>query len=658
MKNVISKFLISIILCVSAINTASIPSSHAWALEAEKIANIINDLEESWVRANFVNTFSRFVVTWANNAYLRLIWEYDDDISLNRSNTYFTSENYSGDAVTLDSTQNNSSVSFLHNNWDSQDAVDTLRIWSNFYAAWELAPKNPTSLLPIYEPCDRSYASNGAISFSNCNTFVTSDTSPLFVSYFENWNPTQWGWFTITEIRDRDTDALVNRFFLWGSQWNDFTLDPVLHQSYTFWILQEQNRDNLYIPNWGGNINLNGITTTWYDNLNAWVYSVYFQNINRFGLRSDKILAWYLEVIPADEDVNNFQLLTVNQQGESDLRNIVNWLVEVNYNTNAVVTVANPDNLDYNIIPFYSTNINVSWNTFQIDYLQQGQNVFNVEILNSAGNVLDNRTLIISVDTIAPFITSVQLDQSFIDQPTTDSAISMINYLGVTHVNDNLLINWVNGNELMPFTMRVTDNLSLSWATVSYSLDQNWVYSNAQDIIEITNGLWFNVDGSFIPNDGEVVMYFRVTDARWNESDPIALLYNINRDATAPILLTNNGNTLITSQPNIELSFELSSDTTRVLFDGLNLTTYLPLSTLFRAEVPLGLGNRNYIFNSTDILGNVSDDTVVNIIKNPTPLEWVYGTDTTIKFEWWVTTDQINLQRVTEDGTPGEIFWR
>jgi hypothetical protein len=94
------------------------------------------------------------------------------------------------------------------------------------------------------------------------------------------------------------------------------------------------------------------------------------------------------------------------------------------------------------------------------------------------------------------------------------------------------------------------------------------------------------------------------------------------------------------------------------LYWWYNLTDFEPFSTTFSPTIPLQLGEKNYIFSVIDMMGNRSADSLINILKNPSPKDWIYWTDKTLQLEWWVTTDKINLQRVTWDWTAWEIFSR
>jgi len=53
----------------------------------------------------------------------------------------------------------------------------------------------------------------------------------------------------------------------------------------------------------------------------------------------------------------------------------------------------------------------------------------------------------------------------------------------------------------------------------------------------------------------------------------------------------------------------------------MNLTDYQPFSTTYTPTIPLQLGEKNYIFNAIDMLGNQSLDSSLSILKNPTPKE-------------------------------------
>lgn len=625
--------------------------------EQNKMIDYKETLTEQWVQANYLNSIADIVVNPANNEYIDVISKLKGDVKINPENTYFTQKDYKDEALAFNDTIPNTSISFMHNNWDPLDAKSEVVIWTDYYAANELAPKNPTSVLPIHRSCDRTVEADLSISYSNCETFITTDNQPLFVSYFENGNEYQWWGFTIAEIRNKSDDSLASRFFMWDSKVWDNSLDFVLHKSYTYWVVQTQDRSNLYIPWASGNLNLDWITTTSIDTLANWEYSVYFQNINKFGLKSDKILAWYLHVVPPIWALQDFDFIDITDMNSMITTNIVGWFVSINYKEDARIRINNPGNYEYDILSVIPW-ITKSWNEFTVDELFEWDNIFNIQIKDEAGNILDNKPLVITVDTLPPVIRQVTLDHSYINQPTTDWAIAMITYLWVDHVNDNIDFSWVNGLYKTPFAITMTDNVSLSWVTTQYSLTASWAYNNVIDFVWTDWAYTFNVDTSFISPDWEATLHFRSIDQFGNISKPKAVIFNINRHAGAPNIITNDWNDIVTNNANIDIKLELDEDIVKVLYDGYNLSDYEPFSTTYTPTLPLQLGEKNYIFNAIDMLWNTSLDWTLNVLKNPSPKEWVYWQDKSIQFEWWVTTNKINLQRVTEDWSAWEVFSR
>jgi len=625
--------------------------------EALKMISYKDRLSEQGIESNYLNSISDVIVDSANNEYIDVINKYKWDVAINPQNTFFTQTDYKGESISLNNTLPNNTISFVHNNGDRLDSSESVSIGTDYYALSELAPKNPTSILPIHKPCDRVINWSGALTYVNCETFITTDNQPLFVSFFENGNEYQWGWFTIVEVRKKSDESLEKRFFIgWSKKW-DLSMNYVVHKSYTYWILQSQDRSNLYIPNKSWNINLDWVTTTTYDTLTQWEYSIYFQNINKYGLKSDKILAGYLAITPPVWALADFDFINITDTNKL-ITTTISWsLVSVNFKNDAHIRINNPWSYDYDILSIVGwVNKVADW--FTVDELREGDNIFNIQIKDQAGNILDNKPLIVTVDTIAPSIQLLTLDTSFLNQDTTDEAIAMINYLWSYHVNDNLDFSWISWWNKVPFTMTATDNVSLDSMTVQYSLSEAWVYNNVLDFTGSNWSYWFNIDTSYQSIDNWTTLYIRALDQFGNISKPRTISFNINRIANPPIIITNEWSDLVTNNETIDIKLELDEDIVKVLYGWLNLTDFQAFSTTFTPTLSLQLGEKNYQFSSIDMLGNKSTDTNLSILKNPTPKEWVYGQDKTIQFEWWVTTNKINLQRVTWDGSAGEIFSR
>jgi hypothetical protein len=628
-----------------------------WTEEAIKMIDYKDRLTEQWISVNYLNSISDIVVWYANNAYIDIINKYKGDISINTENTYFTQKDYKSEAITFSESIPNNTIWFIHNNNDSILTKDEIGIWLDYYAWNELAPKNPTSILPIHKPCERKVQFDKSISYINCETFVTTDSQPLFISFFENWNEFQWGWFTIVEIRNKSTEELLKRFFIWWSKIGDSTVDYVLHKSYTYWSVQTQDRSNLYIPWASGNLNLNWVKTLSYDNLALWDYTIYLQNINKFWLQSDKIKAWYLSIVPPEGALKDFDFIDITNLDTGLTKNIVWWFVSINFKKNGKVRINNPWNYEYDILTQLSW-VHKSWNEFTVDEFREGDNIFNLQIKDSAWNILDNRPLVVTVDTIPPNITQISLDHTFYNKSTVDWSIAMINYLWVDHVNDNIDFNWVNWWYKTPFSVTVTDNTSLSWVVLQYSSSYSWVYDNVIDF-QGSDGLYkFNIDTSFIPNDWEALLFIRAIDQFWNISKPKLISFYLNRIANKPNIVTNNWLNIITNNSNLDIKLELDIDIVKVLYDWFNMWDYQPFSTTYTANIPLTIWEKNYTFYAIDMLWNKSDWSTINILKNPLPKDWIYWQDSTIEFQWWVTTNQLNLQRKTSDWSAWEIFSR
>jgi len=628
-----------------------------WTDEALKMIDYKERLNEQGVQSNYLNSLSDIVVANENNEYLDLINKYKSDVTINPENTAFTQQDYKSEWISIKNAIPTPGLGFIHNNGDRLDAKDELLIEWEYYAWNEVAPKNPTSILPIHKPCNRTIEADLSISYVNCETFITTDNQPLFISFFENGNAAQWWGFTIVEIRNKSDETLEHRFFLWGSKKNDFSLDPVVHQSYTYWLLQEQDRTNLYITDASWNLNLDGITTTSYETLSQGEYSVYFQNINKFGLKSDRIKAWYLSIIPPEGALQDFDFIDITNPVTSISTNIVGWYVSINYKENARIRINNPGNYEYDILSIVGW-VNKTGNEFTVDLLDEGDNIFNIQIKDQAGNILDNKPLIVTVDTVPPSITSFWIDTSYIDQPTTDDAIAMKRFLWKIHVNDNIDFSWVSGWNKTPFVLRAIDNVSLSGLTVQYWVLQNGTFNPVEDFTWSDGNYRFNIDTSFKANDGELVVFARAIDWFWNISEATPVDFYVNRRAEVPTILTNAGQDIITNSTSLNVDLQLEDDIVKVLYQWFNLADYEPFSTSFSPTIPLQLWDKNYIFNTIDLLGNRSDDWDLAVLKNPSPRDGLYGEDSTIQFEGWVTTNKINLQRVTEDGSAWEIFSR
>jgi len=626
-----------------------------WTHEQIKMIKYRDNLSEQGIPSNYLNSIADIVIDSESNKNIDVINKLEKDIIINPENTYFTQKDYKKEGIHLNNFISGHGVTFIADNWNEKNSKNSLSIWLDYYASNEIAPKNPTSVLPIHKPCKKIIKSDFSVFYSDCETYVTTDNQPLFVSYFENWNDYQWWGFTIVEVRKKLDDSLVNKFFIWESKFWDMSLNYVVNKSYTYWVIQKQDRSNLYISKAWGNLNLNWIKTLSYDSLSHWEYVIYFQNINKFGLKSDRIKAWYLKVIPPKWSLQNFNFIDIVNLDDWISKNINWWNVSINFKKWVKVRINNPWNYNYDILSIIP-NITKNWNEFIIDELQEGINVFNFQIKDEAWNILNNKQLIITADTISPIIWSISLDYNYLNKTTTDWAIAMINHLWIDHVNDNIQFSWVSGWNKVPFTIRISDNVSLSWLTVQYSLALSWLYNNVLDFIWNTWDYKFNVDTSFVSNDWEITLFFRAIDKFGNISVPTSKVFYLNRNAKSPIIFTNNWSNIITNNDLINIKLELEDDVVKVLYDWFILENYEAFSTIYSSTIPLKLGEKNYIFSVIDLLWNRSYDSIINILKNPTPKEWVVWEDQTIKFEGGVKTNKLNLQRVTSDWTPWEIF--
>jgi len=625
--------------------------------EALKMIDYKDKLSEQWIQANYLNSISDIIVGNLNNEYLEIINKYKEDINIDLENTYFTQNFYKSEGITFNNSIPNNSITFVNSNWDAISKKEEINIWNDYYAWNELAPKNPTSILPIHKPCERVTNQGLPISYTNCETFITTDNQPLFISYFENGNEYQWWGFTIVEVRNKVDESLVSRFFMWWSKKWNMALSHVLNKSYTYWILQTQDRSNLYIPGASWNLNLNWIFTTSYDTLNNWDYTVYFQNINKFGLKSDKIKAWFLTIIPTEDWLQNLHFIDITNLNTLISKNIIWSYVSINYKKNVKIRINNPGHYVYDILSTINW-ITKNWDEFIIDELIEWDNIFNLQIKDQAGNILDNMPLIVTVDTIPPTIHTLSLDHNFLNKPTTDWWIALIRYFNQDYVNDNIDFSWIDGWFKTPFSILMSDNVSLSGTIIQYSITASWSYNNVIDYNWIEGLYKFNVDTSFINNDWKISLYFRAIDQFGNISSPKILVFNINREATAPKIITNNSNDIVTINTSINIKLELDEDIVKVLYDGYNLGNYEPFSNTYDTILPLQLWEKKYIFNVIDMMWNKSFDSYITIIKNPTPREGINWQDETIHFEWGVTTNQLNLQRVTWDWSAGEVFSR
>lgn len=489
----------------------------------------------------------------------------------------------------------------------------------------------------------------------NCKTFSTTDTNPMFVSYFENGENNILWWYTIVEVRAKNDNSVVNRLYLWDSKKWDSYVTPAKNKSYTYWIYSQQDRSNLYNPAYWWNLNLvDWITTTSYNPLSMWEYVVYMQNINRFWFRSSNIPVWFLTIIPPENWIT-FGYTSVVNPANSVTYNVVSDWVDINFDKNIRVNVNNPWNYDYQLVLQNWTVTTKENSYFIIDSLPNWVNIINAYIKDIAWNILEIKKLEITVDTTAPIVHNVWINSSYVWVENTDKTLAMVQYFWAYHVNDNIF--WV-GNKKVPFIAEISDNLSVNNITIQYSTSENWVYSNVEDMVINWNEFKFNVNTSFVTSDMPINLYFRAVDKSWNISLSQKVNYFSNRSALPPVITSNNWNDFITNTEDVTLLFNLENDISKFLINDKIYTWYQPYSDTFSVKLPLKLWDNNFSFKVIDMLWNLSNASDINIYKNPTPKNWVEWTDETINFKWWVTTNSINLQRVTPDWSPAEVFSR
>lgn len=489
--------------------------------------------------------------------------------------------------------------------------------------------------------------------FYNCREYKTTDTTPLFVSFFENWNWTlEWG-YTIVELRNKITWNYVNKFYIWTSKkWDEF-IKPALNKSYTYWIYQQQDRSNLFITNGWGNLNLiDWIKTLSYNSLTLWSYSVYLQNINRFWFRSSNILVWYLNIIPP---VNwlIFDFLNVENQTNWTIYNIINKEAYINFDKNIKININNPWNYDY--------SININWtittknsNYFTIESLPNWATPISISIKDNANNVIDTKTMVIIVDTVSPVIKSIWVNKGdYLWIKNSDWTYAMLENLWLVNVNDNII--WIS--KITPFIAQINDNLD-SDLIIQYSLSNWWLFTNVNDITRNGTIYKFNIDTSFIANDWITTLYFRSLDKSWNISEIKVVTYVTNRSANFPEIITNNWNNFITNSEKVRLNFELENDIAYFVINWKKATDFVKFNNNYTIELPLVLWDNNFWFKVIDFLLNESSEKNIKITKTPTPTEGLVWKDNTINFKWWVRANSINLQRITPNGDPWEIFSR
>lgn len=504
--------------------------------------------------------------------------------------------------------------------------------------------KNTPNTLSGYAPI--------ASRFYDCKTYLSTDTTPLFVSYYQNGNGRYDGWYTIVELRNRSDETYVNRFYIGNSKKGETYVRPAANKSYTYGIYQQQDRSNLFYSNAGGNINLiDWVKTLSYSGLNLGEYSVYMRNINRFGYQSSNILVGYLKIIPpANLD---FDFINVQNPANSVVYSIVNHQADINFDKNIKINLKNTNGYDYDI--FVNATVSAKNATsFTIDSLPNGPTPVAIAIKDNAGNLLDTKSIIINVDTIAPVIQNIAVNKVDYNGVTnTDSTIAMLDNLGLTNVNDNIF--WL-GDKRVPFVATAIDNQPLSSSVLQYATTAWGPYSNIVNQIISGNTIKWNVDASFIAQDGQTTLHFRVVDKAGNVSQSKPVVYVTNRIATSPLIVTNNGNDVITNSEKISVSLQLDPDTIYLLVNGNKISGYTRFSNIYTFDLPLTLWENVFSLQAVDLLLNESTPVLFKITKTPTPLEWVAGKDKTINFKWGVRANSINLQRVTPNGDPGEIF--
>ncbi len=520
-----------------------------------------------------------------------------------------------------------------------------------FFQANQNAPKNPTVFAPFEMLWDTK----------NIQQWVPI----FFISYFQDGNGSQeWG-YTIFRITD-NWGTFVNRMFLWQAKANATYQIPAKNKTYTYWFYQTQNKSNLFLS--GGNLNMTPTWITWIvasASLPVGTYKVYVQNINKFWLKSDELLGGTLNIIPSSVWGSVVKVGTV-----TDYRNYTDYVVDPTKfwfansdNMNIVVNLWWAAKVEYVNNSVVDSNAGaVDWANWKFSWIKllEGTNYITINFRDASDKVINTVPLVVNVDTKAPTVYDLSINEAdYIGKKTLDNQINMLKYNGITHINDQLSKDW---------TETLADNIPVYMEYLDNNLKNVKIYYGSSEWSVNTLVAWYTwswyVNGKKwvkfnIPETANADTldrkYFSIQDWFGNASVPKALDFELNRTVNTPIVITNGGSDFSIRDATIDLKLWVDKDVNRI---DLNWKVY---PTSWNTEITLyGVllveGENVFNIKAYDVLDNISAVKSFKIIRNPALPEWLAWSDSQLKINGNVNAQDINFNRVTPDGSAGEVI--
>lgn len=606
------------------------------------------------------SVFSVVPSLWATTEVWTLI-EYKDTFLKNSAGVI----NVLTDIISLDA-NGNKNQSLVANAWDvvlntNNTPIQKFNLLNKansqingsnpFFQVNQNAPRNPTVFAPFETLWDTK----------NIQQWVPI----FFISYFQDWNWSQEGWYTIFRITD-NWGTFVNRMFIWQAKAGATYQIPAKTKTYTYWFYQTQNKSNLFLS--GGNLNMTPTWITWIvtsASLPVWTYKVYIQNINKFWLKSDELLGGTLNIIPSSVWGSVVKVWTA-----TDYRNYTDYVVDPtkfwfsdSANMNIVVNLWWAAKVEYVNNSVVDSNAwAVDWANWKFSGIQllEWTNYITINFKDSSDKIINTVPLVINVDTKAPTVYDLSINEAdYIWKKTIDNQINMLKYNGITHINDKLSKDLAeNLVDTIPVYMEYLDNnlknvniyyWSSEWSVTSLVGTYTWSgYVNGKKWVK------FNIPGT---GNADTLdrKYFSIEDGFWNKSVAKALDYELNRTVNTPIVITNWGSDFSIRDATIDLKLWVDKDVNRI---DLNWKIY---PTSWNTEITLYwilLIEWENVFNikAYDILDNASAVKSFKIIRNPALPEWLAGSDSQLKINGNVNAQDINFNRVTPDGSAGEVI--
>lgn len=644
----VSLCVFSVVLVGSYISGFS--ASAGWQ-ERAALLNYSSILSSKWMTP-YINAVGDYIYWLRNNSSAVAFSKYVPDIVLNSNNSAYSNAStkwvYTV-AWGIDALLWSNGQSIRLTKWNVPFSKYVVGVWTDYYSAYRSPPKNPTVVLPIPNRGD---------------TVTLTDPTPFFVSFFQNWDASiGWG-FTRVDLIDNSTWDWstwnpITSFYLWqAAKWDTYQV-PAGTRSYTYWFVQSQSYTGVFLP--GGNMDMTKVAINSYPTLSNGTYWVLLQNINRFWLKSDRIVAGRITI--NSKIIADFYPVVAWDPVKA-WKNVVGNIVNLSYKDNVKVVIKNPSWYSYDVINPDGLSVDKSCTTTDPTYsiwysvfcpgsLKEWTNVFVMYARDIAGNQITTQTLIINVDTVAPTVMFAWVDVlNYEKTATTDGWYNVMVVNWQPNVNDNIPSPVLNN---IPAYATIIDNSDISTITIMSAPAQAWPFTPVLNQNIVWSNTYFQASATDLSSDWDSVRWIEAVDAFWNISTPKAMSFRVNRIAESPIILTNGWLDMTTGDDNVNISLEVPWDTAKIAVNGVEVPWYTPFTKNFQFNRLIALGKNDLSLSVYDIMWNISPSTMFHVYRSggSNSLKW---NDQTIRFQWWVSTNQIDLQRSTANWAPGELF--